>query len=232
MPKCQSGAANYDDNFRYCPYCGTAKPNPQVVVMQGADPRLYEEGVLRLRCILEKQVIGSYKGWLGKTKVEQQTVSIDQIELVALSHEKGEYVALTSATFRKLMPVDHESIKGSYLGRNNYREYLEEPLKNAHDYVERGHQYDRGNNEYVNMRQVFFETLYRELKSAWESFCASLRNDGWFGITEEAIRRSPPVGVLGRYPDGWDDIKPKDPYKEPFYNYSAILKRYRYRRQV
>lgn len=56
MPKCQSGAANYDDNFRYCPYCGTAKPNPQVVVMQGADPRLYEEGVLRLRCILEKQV--------------------------------------------------------------------------------------------------------------------------------------------------------------------------------
>jgi hypothetical protein len=38
-------------------------------------------------------------------------------------------------------------------------------VKNAHDLVEIGHQYDRGCNEYLFMRQTFFETLYRELES-------------------------------------------------------------------
>ena len=67
MPKCNSCAANYDDNFRYCPYCGAAKSAPNIRLVQvQSDPRLYEEGVLRLKCILETQVIGSYKGWFGK----------------------------------------------------------------------------------------------------------------------------------------------------------------------
>ncbi len=231
MPKCQSCAANYDDNFRYCPYCGTAKPNPQVLVVQGADPRLYEEGVLRLKCIVEKQVIGSYKGWLGKTREEQQPVSIDQIELVALSHEKGEYIALTSTRFRHLMPIDQEPGMPRYLS-GLYSRDLAEPLRYALDYVEIGKQYDRGNNEYFKMQQTFFETLFREQKNAWEGFCASLKSGGWFGITDEAIRRSFPVGMLGDYPTGWDDVKPKDPYKEPFYNNSYAMKRYRYRRQT
>jgi hypothetical protein len=106
-------------------------------------------------------------------------------------------------------------------------------VKNAHDLVEIGHQYDRGCNEYLFMRQTFFETLYRELESVWEGFCASLKSDGWFGITEEAIRRSPPIGVLGHYPSRLhDDIEPKGPFDEPFYNYGYTRKRYRYRRQI
>lgn len=216
MPKCQSCAANYDDNFRFCPYCGTAKPTSHILVVQNADPRLYEEGVLRLKCVLEKQVIGTYKPWLGRTKVEQQPVSINQIELVALSHEKGEYLALTSATFRQLMPFNREHYIPHYLAGYTSEE-LEQHLKNAHDYVEVGREYDRGSNEYVNMQQTYFEVLYRELKSAWEGFCASLKSDGWYGVTEEAIRRSPPVGILGTYPSRLhDDIEPKDPYNKPF----------------
>ena len=106
-------------------------------------------------------------------------------------------------------------------------------MKNAHDYVEVGREYDRGSNEYVNMQQTYFEVLYRELKSAWEGFCASLKSDGWYGVTEEAIRRSPPVGILGTYPSRLhDDIEPKDPYNKPFYNYGYTRKRYRYRRQT
>lgn len=226
MPKCQSCAANYDDNFRYCPYCGTAKPTPQVLVVQGADPRLYEEGVLRLKCILETQVFGSHKGWFGKISELRSPVRINQIELVALSHEKGEYIALTSATFRHLLPTNSESIRYliGYLKRD-----IEEPLRSAQDFVETGKQYDRGNNDYFRMQQTFFEALYREQKKAWESFFESLRNEGWFGITDEAIGRRRPYDILAGYPTGFYNIKPKDPYKEPYYH---GMKEYRYRKQT
>lgn len=106
MPKCQSCAANYDDNFRFCPYCGTTKPTPQVVLVQGGDPRSYEEGVLRLKCIMEKQVVATHKGWFGGTFEQREPVRIVQIELLARNHDRGEYVALTSASFRHLCRTD------------------------------------------------------------------------------------------------------------------------------
>lgn len=96
MPKCSSCAANYDENFRYCPYCGTARPIPQILVVQGqADTRLYEESVLRLKCLIEKQVTGHGKGLFGRAFEQREPMRIVQIELVAMNHERGEYVALT-----------------------------------------------------------------------------------------------------------------------------------------
>jgi hypothetical protein len=228
MPKCQSCAANYDDNYRYCPYCGTAKPIPQVLAVQGADPRLYEEGVLRLKCILETQVIGSYRGWFGKISELRSPVRINQIELVGLSHEKGQYIALTSATFRHLLPTNSESTR--YLIGYGPKD-LEEPLRSAQDFVETGKQYDRGNNDYFQMQQTFFEALCHEQKKAWESFNESLRNEGWFGITDEAIGRRFPFDILAEGSYDWYDYKPKDPYKEPYYM-SHRMRNHRYRRQI
>lgn len=230
MPKCNSCAAHFDDNFRCCPYCGTAKSAPNVLVVQvQSDPRRYEEGVLRLKCILETQVIGSYKGWFGKISELRSPVRINQIELVALSHERGEYIALTSAEFRTLMPTE----PGSYRYLLGYgSKDLEDPLKSAYDYVETGKQYDRGNNDYLRMQQTFFETLYREQKKAWEGFYESLRNEGWFGITDEAIGRRLPFDILAQEAyDSFYDYKPKYPYKEPYYM-SHRMRNYRYRRET
>lgn len=141
MPKCQSCAANYDDNLPYCPYCGTARPNPQIVVVQGADPRSYEEGVLRLRCIIENQVVDTGKGLFGKTYEQREPMRIVQIELAAMSHDRGDYVALISDRFRHLLPKEpHGSF---YLGTYAPRE-LEQHLRDAFDWVETGKQYISG----------------------------------------------------------------------------------------
>jgi len=83
------------------------------------------------------------------------------------------------------------------------------------------------------------ETLFREQRDAWVSFNTALRDAGWFGVTDEAIgRRLPRSGnggwwsILARYPSGWADIKPKDPYHEPYYDESDRMRNYRYRRQI
>ena len=31
MPLCQGCGASYDDNFKFCPHCGRAKPEPEMV---------------------------------------------------------------------------------------------------------------------------------------------------------------------------------------------------------
>ena len=36
--KCPSCAANYDDKFSFCPYCGTSKPQPPTVRLQVEQP--------------------------------------------------------------------------------------------------------------------------------------------------------------------------------------------------
>lgn len=235
MPKCQSCAANYDDNFRLCPYCGTAKPTPQVLVVQGADPRMYEEGVLKLKCRIESQVVATNKGLFGKTSEQREPMRIVQIELAAMSHEKGEYIALTSDKFRHLLPTK-EGLDRYFFGLYEPKK-LEKYLRNAFDHIETGTRYESGN---WFQKQELFESLFREQKRAWETFNAALRNEGWFGITDEAIgRRLPRSGnagwwsILARYPSGlWGDIKPKDPFHEPYYDESDRMRNYRYRRQI
>lgn len=232
MPKCQSCVANYDDNFRYCPYCGTAKPTPQVLVVQGADPRLYEEGVLRLRCIIETQVVDTGKGLFGKTYEQREPLRIVQIELAAMSHDRGDYIAQISDRFRHLLPTKEHGY--SYLGAYSYQE-LEQYLRDAYDWVETGKQYIPGRPPWM---RTLLETLFREQRDAWVSFNTALRDAGWFGVTDEAIgRRLPRSGnggwwsILAQYPSGWADIKPKNPYQEPYYDESDRLRNYRYRKQ-
>lgn len=234
MPKCQSCAANYDDNFRYCPYCGTAKPTPQVLVVQGADPRLYEEGVLRLRCMIENQIVATGTGLFGKTYEQREPLRIVQVELAAMSHDRGDYIALISNRFRHLLPrKEHEH--SSYLGGYAPSE-LEQHLRDAFDLVETGKQYIPGRPPWL---RPLLETLFREQRDAWESFNTALRDAGWFGVTDEAIGRRPPRSgnggwwsILAQYPSGWADIKPKDPYHEPYYDESDRMRNYRYRRQI
>lgn len=233
MPKCQSCAKNYDDNFRYCPYCGTAKSTPQVLMVQGADPRLYEEGVLRLKCIIENQVVGTGKGLFGKTYEQREPLRVVQVELAAMSHDRGDYIALTSDRFRHLLPTKEHGY--SYLLGYAPSE-LEQDLRDAFDLVETGKQYNPGRPPWM---RPLLETLFREQRDAWVSFNTELRDAGWFGVTDEAIgRRLPRSGnggwwsVLAQYPSGWADIKPKDPYHEPYYDESDRMRNYRYRRQI
>lgn len=45
--KCPSCAANYDDKFSFCPYCGTSQPRPPAVLVQIEEPRYEYCTVLR-----------------------------------------------------------------------------------------------------------------------------------------------------------------------------------------
>lgn len=66
------------------------------------DPRLYEEATLRLRFTIEYQVLYSGKGMFGNY-TQRSYVQTGYIDLMAMSHTKGEYVALTSEQFRGLL---------------------------------------------------------------------------------------------------------------------------------
>lgn len=232
MPKCQSCAANYDDNFRYCPYCGTARPNPQFIVVQDqSDPRLYEEGVLRRKLAIETQVTGSFKGWFGKINEERRTFLIQQFELVALSHERGEYVFFTSSHFRALLPEN-----AKYGWRSSLISAYEDLCRNTYDYVQTGKQYDRSSHTEAGM--VLFETLFQEQKQAWDGFCVALRTEGWYGITDRAIGRTFPydqemwTSVFAEYPKDYLDKPPKGSYYDRNDWPWKAIKEYRYRRQL
>jgi hypothetical protein len=238
MPKCQSCAANYDDNFRYCPYCSTAKPTPQIVVVQNqSDPRLYEEGVLRRKLAIETQIIGASKGWFGKINEERQPFLVQQFELVALSHERGEYVFLTSSQFRALLPENARYGDASgYLLPHIQMDYYEAPCRAVYDFVQNGEQYERG--KWTESWTKLFETLFREQKNAWDGFCAALRSEGWYGITDRAIGRTLPydqemwTSVFADYPRNYLDKPPTGLYYDRNEWPWKAVKEYRYRRQL
>lgn len=180
MAICEGCGASHSDNYKFCPYCGRLKSEPTVVSEQSTvDPRNYEEATLRLRFTVEKQVLLSTKGWFGPSTLEGY-VQIGCIELVALSHERGEYIALTSGRVRGFPELD------------NWEEYhyFIKHWRETFEFVETGKPYDRG------WLSSVIESVIQERKQTWGEFCTALRNDGWFGITDQAIARKNPLGSV------------------------------------
>lgn len=103
MPFCPTCGTNLNDDFRFCPHCGRpASTTGSQIVQRSDDPRLYEEATLRLRFTIEYQVLYSGKGMFGNY-TQRSYVQTGYIDLMAMSHTKGEYVALTSEQFRGLL---------------------------------------------------------------------------------------------------------------------------------
>jgi hypothetical protein len=52
MPLCQGCGASYDDNFKFCPHCGRAKPEPRSINLNvQVAPVRYEEVVLKIEVV-------------------------------------------------------------------------------------------------------------------------------------------------------------------------------------
>ena len=54
MPVCIGCGGSYDSNFRFCPFCGRAKPEPETVKIQLVFPQLINGKPARLRLRLVK----------------------------------------------------------------------------------------------------------------------------------------------------------------------------------
>ena len=237
MAICKGCGASHSDNYKFCPYCGRLKSERTIVSAQGTvDPRNYEEATLRIRFTVEKQVLLSTKGWFGPSTIEGY-VQVGCIELLALSHEKGEYIALTSGRVRGLPKLGSWEQIYNFIGwTENFRGW-----KETFEFVETGKPYDRNGFSSV------VESIIQERKQTWEEFCTALRNDGWFGITDPAIARKNPFGSEAVSLEGEQSFqnrlqlneKMRDWFKKSrkqvpnqVFNLGFDHERYRYRRQV
>ncbi|MFZ1755550.1 MAG: hypothetical protein WBO46_19110 [Caldilineaceae bacterium] len=223
MQTCKRCNTSYESQFNYCPYCGQPKvPTDDLDIAQKADIRSYEEGILRLKYTCKTQVLWLSKGFLFGMSEQKAHVQIGHIELVAINHSKGEYVAKNSESIRGLQRGNDWAYLNGYPN-----DHLEECWRDAYNYIETGKPYNRGNYDGKKVQTVF-ETILQERKLAWENFCLSLVTDGWFGITDTAIGRRNPWTSEINLDDSTlrRDFWRKKP-EEPLY---SNLDGYRYRR--
>jgi hypothetical protein len=62
MPVCQGCGGSYDDQFKFCPYCGRSKPEPTTINLNVTSDDIWETCEINLVC--EKKQIGSVPKWL------------------------------------------------------------------------------------------------------------------------------------------------------------------------
>ena len=52
MSTCAACGASYDDTFKFCPHCGRAKPEPELINLNvRVAPVRYEEAVLKIEVV-------------------------------------------------------------------------------------------------------------------------------------------------------------------------------------
>lgn len=178
MPLCQGCGASYDDNFKFCPHCGRAKPEPQAINLNvQVAPVRYEEAVLKLEVVgtaeLTEPPFDRRPSGLVKLLGEggRNWTQITTFRLLVGSHhpERGEYTAYGSDTFRGF-DTDDLLIPDSVKGRKS---------------------------EF----QRWVEDLLGERKLAWEETTRYLTQEGWSGITDNATKRKDPFSLSPPYDD-------------------------------
>ncbi len=209
MPLCAGCGSSYSDDFRFCPHCGRAQPEParvRVEVVTG--PAKYEEGTLRLVWLArsEKQLADKVrKGFLSGWKDEYVTVFFFQLELVAFHPTRNEYVAATSRVFRTIQELDYTFGIQDRVGKSDNR-----------------------------VTSEWYDAFIQEKSETWTQLNQELIRQGWTGITRYADRRESPscLGVTG----ACDKFRAKnDPhlyFAMPETSRSVNLDDYRYRRVV
>ena len=214
MPVCLGCGASYNNTVEFCPYCGKAQPEPQVLNVNVHHlPSGYEEAVLKIVHIRDEELNESPFDWrpnlfgkvLDSTKEKWTRISYFRFVLVSLHPQKGEYVAFESDLFR------------AFLKDTKFPSRILNTLT------------------FQPVGQQWVEVFFSERKKAWQQFNEFLIQQNWVGLTEEAIRREPPFEL--QMPAEWEVNKQtfwlEDCLRIPIYrSLEYIADRYRYQRQV
>ena len=169
MPLCAGCGSSYSDDFRFCPHCGCARPEPvRVRVEVHSAPTQFEEGVLRLVYTgkSEEQLVDRGKRGMfgvGWTDV-QLKVLFFVLDLEVIHPSKQHDVGLISDPFRGV-----------------FDRYSDDVLRTLESEC-----------EYHNHTCKWYDECREEPKNIWSRFNDCLISDGWNGITDEALERRLP----------------------------------------
>lgn len=169
MPLCAGCGSSYSDNFKYCPHCGRAKPEPtRVLVEVHSTPPQFEEGVLRLVYTGRSEVQLVDRGKKGMFGVGWTGVQIEVLffvfDLKVFHPSRQHYVGLVSDPFRGAFYED-DADELQVLARVC---------------------------EYEHHKSKWYEGYRKELTDIWGRFNDRFIGDGWYGITKDAIERRLP----------------------------------------
>ena len=186
MPLCQGCGASYDDNYKFCPHCGRAKPEPQAINLNvQVAPVRDEEAVLKIEVVGTAELTAPPFDWRpsGMTKLMGEAgrnwtqITRFRLLLDSFHPQRGQYVAYQSAEFR------------------GYAVQLGNDFK----FPERFH-----NNKVF---QSWAEALFSERRKVWDDTTQYLLQEGWTGLSEQAMKRKPPHALEDlsdfKRPDIW-----------------------------
>src|SRR5690606_13626358 len=98
MPVCEMCTASYDDAFKFCPYCGRARPEPEVAYIDvRVTEAAYEEATLEIELIEKRLLSEKPFDWrpnilrkaLGDAGRNWQEIGIYRLTLNAIHPVKG-----------------------------------------------------------------------------------------------------------------------------------------------
>lgn len=177
MPLCQGCGASYDDNFKFCPHCDRAKPEPQAINLNvQVAPVRYEEAVLKIEVVgttelteppfdyrpsgIRKATGGSGKNWTS--------IAILRLLLESMHPDKGAYLAYASGTFRGFIEagIDMPNVIAS--------RFTLEKFSGSH------------------LAHKWLLDLLDERRRRWNEFNSFLVSEGWTGLTQPATDREAP----------------------------------------
>jgi hypothetical protein len=171
MPLCQGCGASYDDNFKFCPHCGRAKPEPEAINLNvHVAPVRYEEAVLKIEVV-------------GTTELTEPPFDYRPSGLTKMFGEGGRnWTQIT--TFRLLLDSFHPQ-RGQFVAYQStmFRGYVVQ-LGNDLKFPERFH-----SNE---LFRSWAEAVFSERRRALDSTNEQLIQEGWIGLTEHAMKRKAP----------------------------------------
>ena len=227
MLVCESCAANYDENFSFCPYCGKSKleviASKKAKVNTETTSFAYEESTLTINFTGVSEKIIEYPfDWRPNVfaKLTRDTgrnnwnqIYYYDLQLKSVHPTRGRYIAFSSESFRAF----HSPFT------------LSHPVKNmllSHD---------RG-IAWVNL-------FFNERKNAWDTLNNYLITTGWFGITKSAKKRKPPFDIQPDQVDTTAGIWKQNSQFDMAKNHISrrltlgdsvdkVTKKYRYQRRV
>jgi len=177
MPLCQGCGASYDDNYKFCPHCGRAKPEPQAINLNvQVAPVRYEEAVLKIEVVGTVELTeppfdyrpGGLRKALGGDGRNWTQIAILRLLLESMHPDTGTHLAFASGTFRGFIAPDIE------LPVALMAEFIQErfsPSREAHGWL---------------------LGLFDERRKRWDELNGYLVSEGWLGITQRATDREAP----------------------------------------
>ena len=133
MPLCQGCGASYDDNYKFCPHCGRAKPEPEAINLNvRVAPVRYEEAVLKIEVVGTTELteppfdyrLGGLTRVLGQGGRNWKQFTTYRLLVDSHHPETGQHIAYQSATFGGFNCTNLK-FPGLFIDRREFRPWVE-----------------------------------------------------------------------------------------------------------